>query len=161
MIHSSARTPSEYVSTGLQDLMAVQNFTSAAVETPNNPGSSNGGNNQGSGSGSGSNPGSSSNTGAIVGGVVGGVAAIAIVALAGFFIMRRRKQRAAAGDLQSGHYGQEMPANQAPGKHEMADTSNAGTPMANNIVYAKHAPPPPPQQQYEMPTTEDRRHELP
>jgi hypothetical protein len=135
--------------------MAVQNFTAPAVDTPNNPTPNTPGGNPPEDSGSGS----SSNAGAIAGGVVGGVAAIAAVAIAVFIIMRRRKQRAAA-DGEQGGFAQEMPGGQAAAKHEMADTSNAGTPMENNIVYAKHGPPVP-QQQYEMPGNDSRRHELP
>ena len=132
--------------------MAVQNFTAPVVDPPTSPDPTTPGDgNPGSGS--------SSNAGAIAGGVVGGVAAIAAVALAGFFVWRRRKQRAAA-NAEQGQFAQEMPGGQLNAKHEMADTSNAGTPMANNVVYAKHGPPVP-EQQYEMPGNEPRRHELP
>jgi hypothetical protein len=140
---------------GLQDLIAVRNFTAAAVETPNNPPSDGGA----SGSSGNSGSGSSTSTGAIAGGVVGGVAALAAVAIAVFFFMRRKKQKAAA-NKQQGDSTHELPNSYAHAKHEMADTSNAGTPMANNIVYAKLGPLPQAQSRYEMPGHEDRRHEL-
>ncbi|GKT47929.1 Kelch repeat-containing protein [Colletotrichum spaethianum] len=47
----------------------------------------------GSGSSSGDSGSSSTNTGAIVGGVVGGVAGAALIGLAAFFLMRRRKHK--------------------------------------------------------------------
>lgn len=137
--------------------MAIQNFTDAAVETPNDPP----GDNSGAG-GSDSDSGSSSNAGAIAGGVVGGIAALAAIGIVIFFFMRRKKQRAGA----SADNAQEV--HNQPSKYEMADTSNAGTAMANNVVYAKHGPLPPSAQptptqgpQYELSANEGRRHELP
>jgi hypothetical protein len=134
--------------------MAVQNFTAPSVNTPNdaNPGTPGGDSPEESDSGS------SSNAGAIAGGVIGGVAAVAAIAIAAFFILRRRKQRAAA-KTEDAHYALELPGGQAA-PNEMADTSAIATPMANNIVYAKHGPPVS-QAQYEMPGNEARRHELP
>lgn len=135
--------------------MAVQNFTATAVKSPGKP----------SGDGSGSEPSgssgssSSSNTGAIVGGVVGGVTALAAVAILVFFIMRRKKQKAAIKNKDGNHV-QELPNSYAHAKHEMSGTSNVGKPIANNIVYAKLGPSPQSQSRYEMAGHEDRRHEL-
>ncbi|KXH55831.1 kelch repeat protein [Colletotrichum nymphaeae SA-01] len=69
----------------------------SGVEALINYGKSGSGSSSGSGSGSGSDGSSSdsksSNTGAIAGGVVGGVAGVALIGLAAFFLMRRRKHK--------------------------------------------------------------------
>jgi LPXTG-motif cell wall-anchored protein len=144
---SSPRTP-DFSSSGLQQLMSVQNFTAATNST--------------SGSGSGSGPGSSgstkssSNTGAIAGGVVGGVVGLALIAGAAVFFIRRRKNKRVTDNGNGGYPTQEMPA-QARSNHEMADTSGTATPMnGRNLKYAKYASSPA-TAQYEMPTNEARQ----
>jgi len=135
---NNARTPS-FSSAGLQQLIAVQNFTTA------NSGSS------GSGSGSGAKPTSksSSNAGAIAGGVVGGIAVLAIIAGTAMFFVRRRKNKTQQGRNGDG-FAQEMPG-QAHEKYEMPDSSNPGTHTVDKKLGAGA--------RYEMPSN-DMRHEL-
>ncbi|KIW08569.1 uncharacterized protein PV09_00534 [Verruconis gallopava] len=141
-----------YSSTGLQQLMSVQNFTSATTGSSSSSSNSTSPASPGS-----SSSGSSTNTGAIAGGVVGGVVAVALIAGGAVFFLRRRRNKEVAGGGDAGSFAtHEMPGN-SNSQYEMSAAAE-NTPMANNIRYAKYAPVPS-EPRHEMPTNETR-HEL-
>lgn len=111
----------------------------------NNGGSNNGGSSDGSNdNGSKSGGGSKSNTGAIVGGVVGGVGGLALIGLAAFFFLRRRKSTA-------GH----EPVNQSPPAPIYTSPPMQQTPQGfydpKFAAATGQQPYPPPNQQYVQP----------
>jgi LPXTG-motif cell wall-anchored protein len=155
--YQSPRTPT-FSDAGLQDLMNVQNFTTASAGTSSSNSSTP--SSTGSGSGSGSDSSSkSSHTGAIAGGVVGGILGLALLAgLAFFFVRRSRKAKQAPPSA-----AQEMPGD-AHEKYEMSATPDVpygttpGHGMYKDGKYAGVDAQPSPH--YELPGSDGTRHEL-
>ncbi|PNH75883.1 hypothetical protein VD0001_g1664 [Verticillium dahliae] len=118
----------QWSSDNVQKLFA----NSASSEEESEEGTSGGNGNGNSGSANGESSNSSTPVGAIAGGVVGGVAAIALVALLAWFLVRRRRRSANQGSEREKEAHMMLPAEMPPSTHGGTATMTTSSSSPSN-----------------------------